>query len=216
MKGLTPEVLNLVLDYEEKKSEIRKRLEEFKEVWKQPNKQIFSELCFCLCTPQSKAIYCGEAISALEKKEILFKGNTPQIRRGLKAVRFPNNKTCYIMEARKLFTMNGIIRIKNKIDKNNIFGTRQWFVRNVKGLGFKEASHFLRNIGFGGDFAILDVHILRNLVKYKVIKELPKTISRKVYIDIESKMRRFSKKIDIPMDELDLLFWAKQTGYIFK
>ena len=60
------------------------------------------------------------------------------------------------------------------------------------------------------------MHILCNLVKYKVVKELPKNIGRKAYIDIENKMRMFSKEIHIPIDELDLLFWAKQTGYIFK
>jgi len=216
MKGLTPKVRNLILDYEEKKSKIRKRLKEFKEVWKQPDKQIFSELCFCLCTPQSKAIYCGRAISALEKKEVLFKGNTPQIRRGLKAIRFPNNKARYIMEARKFFTVDGIIRIKNKIDKNNIFGTRQWFVHNVKGLGFKEASHFLRNIGFGDDFAILDVHILKSMMRYGIIDKQPKTITESQYLCLENELRRFSRRVDVPMDEIDLLFWASETGKIFK
>ncbi|MDO9465130.1 MAG: N-glycosylase/DNA lyase [bacterium] len=216
MKGLTPEVLNLVLDYEEKKSEIRKRLEEFKEVWKQPDKQIFSELCFCLCTPQAKAIYCGRAISSLEKKEVLFKGNASQIRKGLNAIRFPNNKTRYIMEARKLFTVNGIIRIKNKIDENNIFETRQWFVRNVKGFGFKEASHFLRNIGFGDDFAILDVHILRSMMRYGIIDKQPKTITKNQYLCLENELRQFSQKANVPMDEIDLLFWASETGKIFK
>lgn len=216
MKGLTPKVRNLILDYGEKKPRIRKRLKEFKEVWKQPDKQIFSELCFCLCTPQSKAIYCDRAISALEKKEVLFKGNTSQIRKGLKVIRFPNNKARYIMEARKLFTVDGIIRIKNKIDKNNICETRQWFVHNVKGLGFKEASHFLRNIGFGSDFAILDVHILRSMMRYGIIDKQPKTITKSQYLCLENELRRFSRKVDVPMDEIDLLFWSSETGKIFK
>ncbi|MEM3584736.1 MAG: hypothetical protein QW193_05630, partial [Nitrososphaerales archaeon] len=80
----------------------------------------------------------------------------------------------------------------------------------------KEASHFLRNIGLGKDFAILDRHILKNLKEFNVIKDIPKSISKKVYLDIENKMREFSKQINIPMDELDLLFWSKETSFIFK
>jgi len=80
----------------------------------------------------------------------------------------------------------------------------------------KEASHFLRNIGLGKDLAILDRHILKNLKEYGVINEIPKSITKKVYIAIEDKMREFSKRINIPMDELDLLFWSKETGIIFK
>ena len=87
---------------------------------------------------------------------------------------------------------------------------------NVKGIGLKEASHFLRNIGFGRDLAILDVHILKNMVKYGILKEIPKNISKARYLELESKLKRFAKKVNISMDELDLLFWASQTGMVFK
>lgn len=93
---------------------------------------------------------------------------------------------------------------------------REWLVGKVLGIGMKEASHFLRNIGLGKDLAILDRHILINLKEYDVIKEIPRYITRKVYIDIEDKMKKFSKLMSIPMDELDLLFWSKETGMIFK
>jgi N-glycosylase/DNA lyase len=94
--------------------------------------------------------------------------------------------------------------------------TRDWLVRNIKGIGYKEASHFLRNIGFGGRLAILDVHILRNLVKFGVLREIPKSLSRGKYIELERKAGRFADKAGIPMDHLDLLFWSEQTGMIFK
>jgi len=64
---------------------------------------------------------------------------------------------------------------------------------NIKGLGCKEASHFLRNIGLGNDMAIMDIHILGNLKRYKVIEEIPSSISRKNYLNIEDKMRKFCK-----------------------
>lgn len=206
----------LLKEYQSKKYQIKQRLEDFKSVWNQPDKKIFSELCFCICTPQSNAGYCDRAVNSLEKNGALYKGDITRIRKGLRAVRFPNNKSRYIFEARDLFTEKGSIRIKSKIDTEDTHKTRLWLVKNVKGLGLKEASHFLRNIGFGRDLAILDVHILRNMVNYKVIDGLPGNISKAKYLLLEDRLRKFSQKINIPMDELDLLLWSSATGQIFK
>ena len=207
---------DLIKEHKKKKSEIRERLDEFRAIWRQSDNRVFSELCFCICTPQSRAVYCDRAVSDLEKSGILFTGGKGRIRPFLKAVRFPNNKAGYIAAARKLFAASNKIRIKDRIDPDDIFGTRLWFVRNVKGIGLKEASHFLRNVGFGKDLAILDVHILKNLKAYGVIKEIPKSITKKEYLRIENKLRDFCDKIKIPMDELDLLFWSRETGFVFK
>lgn len=207
---------DLIQDYSKRKKVIKQRLKDFQEVWKNSDKKIFKELCFCICTSQSKAVNCDKAIRSLVKKGILFKGNQDSIRAGLKAVRFPNNKTRFIIEARDLFTEGNSIKIKKRINEDDILATRRWFLKNVKGLGPKEASHFLRNIGFGKDLAILDVHILRNMLKYKVIKKHPKTLTEKKYILLEKKLKAFAEKINIPMDELDLLFWSRETGEVFK
>jgi N-glycosylase/DNA lyase len=84
------------------------------------------------------------------------------------------------------------------------------------GFGLKEASHFLRNIGSEFDLAILDRHIIKNLLRYGVIDEIPKSLTKKQYLMIEERMKKFSKKIGIPLAELDLLFWSEETGEIFK
>ena len=93
---------------------------------------------------------------------------------------------------------------------------RAWFVREVDGLGWKEASHFLRNIGRGERLAILDRHILRNLLRHGVIRRMPRTLTANRYLTIESKMERFSDDVEIPMAALDLLFWSRETGEVFK
>ena len=97
-----------------------------------------------------------------------------------------------------------------------VYEKRDWIVKNIKGMSYKEAGHFLRNVGFGADVAILDRHILKNLVKLEVIDELPKTLSPKLYLEIEEKMRKYCKFVKIPMDEMDLLLWYKEAGVIFK
>ncbi|NQT33115.1 MAG: N-glycosylase/DNA lyase [Candidatus Omnitrophica bacterium] len=203
-------------EYRKKRAHIKKRLDDFKTVWNWPDRKIFSELCFCICTPQSKAVYCDKAVTGLEKSGALFSGNLSEIRKGLAGVRFPNNKAGYILYTRKLFSHKGRIRIKERIDPENITATRQWLFHNVKGIGMKETSHFLRNIGFGENLAILDVHILKNMVRHGIIKEVPKSISTSKYMDLEEKLRKFCAKVSIPMGEIDLLFWSKETGQVFK
>jgi N-glycosylase/DNA lyase len=204
--------------YEKKKLEIKKRLEDFKKVWEKSDEDVFIELCFCLLTPQSKAKSADRAIRSLLEKNILFSGNEEQILKELidSGVRFPENKAKYIVEARELFTRNGKIDIKNKLDKGTADAKREWLVENVKGLGYKEASHFLRNTGLGFELAILDRHIMKNLMKYGVIDEIPECLSRKCYLFFEEKMKKFSKQVNIPMADLDLLFWSEETGEIFK
>jgi N-glycosylase/DNA lyase len=207
----------LITEYKNKKPQIKKRLREFKVVGKSGGADIFSELCFCILTPQAKAVYCNKAVEDLRKSGLLFKGCSSAISKRLKGrVRFHNNKAAYLVSARKIFSDGKGLEVKSKLDAKDVLKTRDWLVKNIKGLGYKEASHFLRNIGLGRDIAIIDRHILENLRKYGVIRKIPASISRKKYLAIEGKVKKFSKQVNIPMDELDLLFWSGQTGFIFK
>ncbi len=197
------------------KRKIQSRLAEFVEIFKYgKDKDVFAELAFCLLTPQSKAKSCWQAVKELASKNLLLKGKVPQIAKILqRKTRFHRNKSRYIVAAREIFRDG----IKDKIKSfYNVHDLREWLVKNVKGLGYKEASHFLRNIGFGRNIAILDRHILRNLKAYGAVIRMPKAITKKVYLDIEKKTLKFAKKTGIPADQLDLLFWRKQTGEYFK
>lgn len=203
--------------YSEKRDEIKKRLEEFKQIFQDSDERIFAEMAFCLCTPQSKATNCWNAIVSLTKNNLLLNGSTDEIRPFLNTVRFGSKKADYIVGARNIFTKNSKIEIKERLKSfHNSKQAREWLVENIRGFGMKEASHFLRNIGMGNDLAILDVHILKNLEKHKVIDEFPKGLTPKKYFEIEDKMKRFSQSVNIPFDELDLLFWSKETGVVFK
>ena len=99
---------------------------------------------------------------------------------------------------------------------NDVYSAREWLVQNVKGIGYKEASHFLRNIGFGEELAILDRHILKNLKFFGAIEEIPRSLPRKKYFEIEKKMKKLAEKVKISMSHLDLVLWYKETGEVFK
>ena len=201
-----------------KKKEIVSRLREFERCWNDmSDEEIFTELSFCLLTPQSRAKFCWDAITSLKKENLLLKGSVARIREKLHCVRFHNKKAQYVVDARRLFMNNGRISIKPLLGKfADIQECREWLVKNIRGLGYKEAGHFLRNIGFGKDIAILDRHILRNLNLLGVIEEIPESMSRKKYLEIEKHMAEFAKEINIPLAHLDLLLWSKETGEIFK
>jgi len=203
--------------YSTVKNRIIERLDEFERLSKRSSEEeIFYELVFCLLTPQSKALSADKAIKTLLEKSLIFSDEVNQIADILKIVRFKNNKARYIVQAKYKFMENNKIFIKKYIDTDNIFQTREWFWKNIKGIGLKEASHFLRNIGFGENIAILDRHILRNLEKFKVISEIPKTITKDKYYAIEAEMKDFSSIINIPLSHLDFVLWYKEAGDIFK
>ena len=102
-------------------------------------------------------------------------------------------------------------KIIQHLDRNTI---REWLVNNIKGIGYKEASHFLRNIGFD-DYAIIDFHIIDILTRYKII-EKPKYLSKKKYLEIEEILRKIAKQTNLTLAELDLYLWYMETGKILK
>ena len=209
---------DLMKEYNKQRKQIKERLLEFSQVWKEPDEKIFEEMCFCFCTPQSNAKTCFSSVDYLARSGMLFKGDQGVISNHLKGgVRFHNNKSRYIVEARALFTDKfGRLRIKERLSHSDPLVIREWLVKNIRGFGYKEAGHFLRNIGMGDNLAILDRHILKNLAHYGAIKGVPATLNRKSYLEVEEAFREFSRKVGIPMAELDLLFWSRETGKIFK
>ncbi|MDR0485570.1 MAG: N-glycosylase/DNA lyase [Elusimicrobiota bacterium] len=194
------------------------RIAHWKKAWETASdEELFAELVFCLFTPQSKAVFCWQSVCALAEQGMLLKSNAAQIAKVINKVRFRNNKAKYLIEARKIFLDKGIPKMREKL---NSFGNgallRAWIVKNIKGIGYKEAGHFLRNIGLCMDLAVLDRHILKNLKLLGAISDIPASLSVKTYLDIEKQMKDFSNKIQIDMAALDIVLWCKESGGIFK
>ncbi len=219
MPGYNQDVINeFVSTYESIKPVIEERLAEFRALFAEASEErLFAEMAFCLLTPQSKAKVCWRAVENMVEDSVLFHGTAEQLEAYLVGVRFKRNKARYIVEAREKLCGSGRCRIRSVItDFNSPFELREWLVKNIKGYGYKEASHFLRNIGIGFELAILDRHILKNLKLAGVIDAVPSSLSRRKYLEIERLMREFSEAISIPMPHLDLLLWYRQAGEVFK
>ncbi|MEI0567117.1 transcriptional regulator [Brachyspira pulli] len=204
---------------------MKRRLEYFERVFKRDNdKRLFAELAFCICTPQTKARSGAAAIIDLYNNNLLFNGSAEKVANILiKHVRFHNMKAENIVLARKLYFPKGQFILKDRINeavKNDaMVELRNQLAKEVKGYGLKEASHFLRNIGFGQKIAILDRHIMRVMDKLSILPEgmTPKTsLTKNNYLQCESNLVEYSKSEKIPMEYLDFVFWYDATNDIFK
>lgn len=198
-------------EYSKKRSAIRRRLREYRAV---PEEKYFYELLYCLMTPQSSAVNAAKAQRNFEAAGYLKNDLDPEplLHQPEYYIRFHHSKAQWIRLMKENFP--AILTVTTgpipAVEK------REWFVKNVKGLSYKEASHFLRNIGKNEGLTILDRHILKNLKVYGVIRSMPVSLTRNRYGEIERKFQAFARQIGITVDELDLLFWSSETGEILK
>jgi N-glycosylase/DNA lyase len=210
------DIETLRADHQRIGKDVRARLTEFAAV---PREEWFMELAYCLLTPQSSARSASRAIAALRNAGYPGTGQdpipdpAPLLKGNGYYIRFHHTKARRLLEAaaRREEIVSAVAAGRGSDGRD----LRAWMAGQVKGLGWKEASHFLRNIGFR-DLAILDRHILRNLRRHGVIRSVPAALTPKRYLVIERAFLSFARAIGIPMDELDLLFWSRETGEILK
>ncbi|MBY9020931.1 MAG: N-glycosylase/DNA lyase [Candidatus Lokiarchaeota archaeon] len=189
---------------------ISERIKEFAEVKKLGIDKIFKELCFCILTANCAAKSCIEVQKRINLGFLEY--SEEELSEKLKeyGYRFPNIRTKYIVEAR-----NHILEINQKINSSmDEKILRDWLAKTIKGLGYKEASHFLRNIGFK-NIAIIDFHIIDILEKFGIIQK-PKTLTKKKYMEIEQVLKEIGECVDLSLDELDMYLWYMETKEVLK
>ncbi|MEW6035798.1 MAG: N-glycosylase/DNA lyase [Candidatus Micrarchaeota archaeon] len=190
---------------------VRSRMAEFRAKGAGCEDGAFKELCFCLLTANYSAeggIRIQEAIG-----DGFIRLPERELARRLKSLgyRFPNARARYIVEARAhLGTLRG------RLSSMSAQAVRDWLAANVLGLGYKESSHFLRNLGFT-DFAIIDFHIIDLLARHRLIrKPRSKSLTKKRYLLIEKALGRIAARAGLNQGELDLYLWYMETGKILK
>ena len=188
---------------------VENRVQEFKKLDRNSTEELFKEMCFCILTANfsaEKSIRIQDEIG-----ESFLTDSMEELAKKLKNLghRFPNARATYISESLKC--KNKLKEIVRFYDTSEL---REWIVKNVRGLGYKEASHFLRNIGFD-DYAIIDFHIVDLLTDYGLI-ERPKTLTKKKYLEIENLLKEIASKTGLTLAELDLYLWYMETGKILK
>jgi N-glycosylase/DNA lyase len=186
-------------------------MDEFGRNVSKSSEQLFIEMCFCILTANYRADRVLEIVDKIDRGFIDLE--YPALRDKLRELgyRYPNVRAKYIVENRWVIPILKDIIMEYS---NDLYRLRNWLSKNIKGLGYKEASHFMRNIGFR-DIAIIDFHILRILVNHDIIAQ-PKYLSKKVYLEIEDILRRIARDLGVSLAELDLYLWYIETGKILK
>ncbi|MEI6846147.1 MAG: N-glycosylase/DNA lyase [Candidatus Firestonebacteria bacterium] len=199
------------------KKQIKGRIKEFEAVYKENDRRLFEELCFCIFTANASAKMGYNCIERI--RPILLEGSVAELQAAIKGhYRFWKVRPAYIVHTREFLRENYGLKMKKLIESfESKEALRDFFAKSkgIKGIGYKEASHFLRNIGIKG-YGIMDKHILRCLCEFGIICEVKPVNTREKYLDAEAKLKEFGKKIKVDFDELDLLLWSSKTGEILK
>jgi N-glycosylase/DNA lyase len=209
---------NIKRAHRERLDEIRTRLAEFDRVGREgPDEKLWEEMVFCFFTGGCSARMGMSSVDAV--RPLLMTGDQASLARALTGVhRYPNARSRYIIASREFLMEHCRMALRSKLGS---FGCplerRDWLVREkgIKGLGYKEASHYLRNIGYRG-YAILDKHVLRCLAELKFIDDPKPPNTRSRYLTVEDKLKRLGDATGIDFDELDLVLWSMKTGVILK
>ena len=186
------------------------RLRKFRKMGNGSSNGIFEELCFCILTANFNAersmkiqMEIGNEFLTLPESDLAKK---------LRELghRYPNTRARYIVNARKYKdSIRKVIKTIN--DENEL---REWLVNNIKGIGYKEASHFLRNIGYT-NLAIIDFHIIDVLTRHKMAKK-PKVLTKRKYLGTEALLTEIAVESNLNLAELDLYLWYMETGKVLK
>jgi len=203
-----------------RQKEIRARLRDFRRVWHtKSDALLWEEMVYCIFTAGASAVMGSNAVNAV--RPLLSQGSRSALTRALKkrpAYRFHNVRAEHVVATRSYLRESLSMRLRDQlISFRDPFDRRDWLARNpkIKGLGYKESSHFLRNIGFKG-YGILDKHIVRCLAELGVIDSAKPPTTRARYLETEARMREFSDNVGIDFDELDLALWSIRTGKVLK
>ncbi len=198
---LTREVLTR--HHQTMRSAIRAKLAEFRRP--KTNDMQFEELCFCILAAGTSARLAQQTIATFDY-DTLHSGNFKKIQKVLKSCyRFHTIRANYLADAKINFKKIDLMKDSRRAD----------LIREIKGIGPKEASHFLRNIGYSG-YAILDKHVIGLMHDLGVFETRKAPSSLKQYEILEAQLKDFAQTQNIDFDELDLALWSYKTGEIIK
>jgi N-glycosylase/DNA lyase len=208
----------LRVEYQQRQTAIQARLAEFRTLGATASDvELFAELVFCIFTAGASARMGIKSLARV--RPILLTGDQTALENILVgAHRYPRGRAGYIVHTRDYLQQHCGLQMRKLLAS---FPDRQsrrdfWAAnRDIKGIGLKEASHFLRNIGYPG-YAILDKHVLRSLHELGLLEDPHPPKNSKQYFAIEQVVYRLAEQLEIDCDELDLLLWSHKTGEILK
>lgn len=194
---------------------VEERIQEFRQVHEMSTFKWYEELVYCLLTAYASAVMGQRCLDALCETGAVLEGKLEKVESCLieEGHRFASRRAEYIYNSRNLAP-----KLKDKIQSfDDSKDAREWVVKEVKGIGWKEGSHFLRNVGYF-DLAILDRHIIRNMAEFGLVdkEEAEKGLTKKRYRNYEQILSLVADELDMPLGIMDLYLWYRKTGKVLK
>ena len=190
--------------------------------------QIWRELCFCLLSGNVAFELVKSTIEVLESKgfldfnwileeqkskEYIFKlfnepNFEPKKKNGeLRKYRYPKKRSEEITKAAKLLYSNSSLKTMLEKTASDI-EIRNFLAQNVPGIGIKESSHFLRNIGYSNSLAIIDIHVLNFLKQHNFVhSDDVLTLTESRYMKLEKILQNLADFPGLDLGIFDLSIW---------
>lgn len=217
---------NVIDEYEKIKHQLTQRV-----FWMDMTEgDLWSELCVCILSSNVPFESATSAFEHLRRKGLLEKeyllGNEgatsilskelskplylPHRRDGnLRKYRFPRIKASHIVGAAQAIYIEGD-SIKSLLSKSgSAYEARDFLTRRVPGIGLKQSSLFLRNIGYTRSLAIIDTHILNFLRTLELSQKMKTTrsLSKERYKKLEKMLQALAGQLDAELSILDFAIW---------
>lgn len=127
--------------------------------------------------------------------------------------RFPNIRAQNIVSAAQTLYLksSGLFGLLKKARSER--EARDFLAKNIAGVGLKQASHFLRNIGYSNSLAIIDSHVIAFLKEVEVVPQRKiKTVTPEIYMKLERILQDLCKSLDLNMSIFDMAIWHYMRG----
>lgn len=200
------------------------------------DKKLLGELLLCIISSQEKYEVALSITRELVSSNLLrkptsareFKLIQTQVRRVFsnpvkftyrgkshcRRLRFNNKKYSYVISALRAFHMDGL-DIAKLIRRNSCARTtRLELIKCISGLGPKQASMYLRNIGYHNEFAVLDKHILDYMQLMGLITNHNGSVPNiRTYERLETLFKEYAEGYCVGIYHLDLAIWTTMRTF---
>ena len=127
--------------------------------------------------------------------------------------RYPRVRAGYISRTAKDIYSRGESLKEILESADNTADCRNAIISKALGIGPKQASLFLRNIGYADDLAILDSHVLKFMLIHGMTSEIKSQSNINYYEKIESNLRQYADQMNAKLAHLDTAIWVVMRIY---
>ena len=189
--------------------------------------RLWEELCLCILSSRTRFDAAAEALARLSRLGLLVRlRREPDLvsyvdiasvlrskkRRQQKVPGIPfwRTRARQLVKAARLFyggEKDGLRSFLSRFRDSE--AARSQLVQDVPGLGMKQASHFLQNVNFSRDLAVIDTHLVRFLREELMITAMgPGGVTPGAYARLEWRIQRIAAANGLDMRLLDRVIWS--------